>query len=184
MKSEITKERLEELINEGKSMRQIQKALKCAYLTVQRHLEKHGLKTKRASKSRFCKFCNTPLTGHRQHFCGDNCKFKYYYHNKTNKTVIAKCHQATEIAFQRKVMLVNRLGGKCSKCGYNKNLGALTFHHKDITTKSFGISGRGLSNKPIDEIIEEVDKCILLCHNCHMELHYPHLTDWNIKKEQ
>jgi hypothetical protein len=30
----------------------------------------------------------------------------------------------------------------------------------------------------MEELKEEAEKCILLCHNCHMELHYPHLNDW------
>lgn len=67
-------------------------------------------------------------------------------------------------------------GGCCSKCGYSKCLAALQFHHIDPKNKKFGITAalRGSRNKfSRDEIMEEVKKCILLCANCHFELHYP-----------
>lgn len=68
-----------------------------------------------------------------------------------------------------KKMLVDRLGGKCQKCGYNSCIRALEFHHKDPTQKDFGISKTITKN--IDVLLSEVDKCILLCSNCHAEEH-------------
>jgi len=65
--------------------------------------------------------------------------------------------------------LVEYKGGKCVRCGYNKNVKALQFHHIDKTTKLFSISsGHCRSWK---SQIAEVDKCILLCANCHAEEH-------------
>ena len=61
-------------------------------------------------------------------------------------------------------------GGKCVICGYNKCLRALVFHHLDPKTKSFGISERGFT-RSWDSIKAELDKCVMLCSNCHMELH-------------
>ena len=63
------------------------------------------------------------------------------------------------------------MGGCCSICGYNKNLSALEFHHLDMTQKDFTISNSTTTN--IEKIREEVSKCILVCANCHRELHYP-----------
>ena len=70
----------------------------------------------------------------------------------------------------RKAILVESKGGCCQKCGYNKFLRALTFHHRDPKLKSFGLSINNLWSKPWDKIREEVDKCDLLCSNCHIEL--------------
>lgn len=61
-------------------------------------------------------------------------------------------------------------GGKCIICGYRKYSGALDFHHKDSSKKDFGLSMNGLTHS-WDKIKKEVDKCVLLCANCHREVH-------------
>lgn len=65
--------------------------------------------------------------------------------------------------------LVKLHGGACTCCGYDKCLAALDFHHTDPTAKSFTI--RSFRNKTEKELMEECKKCILLCSNCHRELH-------------
>lgn len=69
---------------------------------------------------------------------------------------------------RKKIELVNYKGGKCEKCGYNKCFEALEFHHKDPKQKDFNISSNSYSFKKMKE---EVDKCNLLCSNCHREEH-------------
>ena len=61
-------------------------------------------------------------------------------------------------------------GGKCQICGYDKCSRALSFHHVDPKEKAFGISVRGLT-RSWEKIKTEIDKCVLLCANCHMEVH-------------
>lgn len=61
-------------------------------------------------------------------------------------------------------------GGKCIVCGYNKSQRALSFHHVDPKKKSFTLSERGLT-RSWELIKKEIDKCVLLCANCHMEIH-------------
>jgi hypothetical protein len=68
----------------------------------------------------------------------------------------------------KKVELVEYKGGKCEKCGYNKCIEALEFHHKDPTQKDFNISSHSYSSKRMKD---EADKCLLLCANCHREEH-------------
>lgn len=60
----------------------------------------------------------------------------------------------------------------CSICGYNKCLEALDFHHKDNEDKDFAISLMVKTNRPMKKVIEELAKCIVLCANCHRELHW------------
>ena len=60
-------------------------------------------------------------------------------------------------------------------CGYNTNLAALTFHHVDSNEKNFKLDMRSLSNRKLEVVRAEVEKCILVCQNCHAELHNPHL---------
>lgn len=73
----------------------------------------------------------------------------------------------------RKLRFVKQRGGKCSKCGYAKNLSALAFHH--LHNKDFQLDARAFSNRKIEPILDELAKCVLLCNNCHAELHNPEL---------
>ncbi len=61
-------------------------------------------------------------------------------------------------------------GGKCAVCGYAKCSRALSFHHLDPKKKDFGVAAKGLT-RSWEKIKNEIDKCILLCANCHMEIH-------------
>jgi DNA-binding CsgD family transcriptional regulator len=70
---------------------------------------------------------------------------------------------------QVKIKLVEYKGGKCEKCGYDKCTDALEFHHLDPNEKDFTISGKSWS---FDRLKKEVEKCILVCSNCHKEIHY------------
>lgn len=67
-------------------------------------------------------------------------------------------------------MAVKYKGAKCSNCGYDKCYEALEFHHLNSDGKDFGISNKGYT-RSWARIKEELDKCILLCANCHREVH-------------
>lgn len=58
---------------------------------------------------------------------------------------------------------------KCGICGYNKTVLALDFHHINPNDKKFGISTWKI--KKWDRVVEEAKKCVLLCSNCHREIH-------------
>lgn len=68
---------------------------------------------------------------------------------------------------KRKEKCVQYLGGKCNKCGYNKCNRALTFHHKDRQLKEYSIGQ--IMDYSWEIRKKELDKCELLCFNCHME---------------
>jgi len=59
-------------------------------------------------------------------------------------------------------------GGKCSICGYSKCSGALEFHHINPQDKEV----KYFHGRKLESIKAELDKCILVCANCHRELHY------------
>jgi 5-methylcytosine-specific restriction endonuclease McrA len=71
---------------------------------------------------------------------------------------------------KRKKNLVQLAGGKCQICGYDKTVEALHFHHINPKEKNFGISAAGIT-RSLKEQKSEIQKCILLCANCHIELH-------------
>jgi len=70
----------------------------------------------------------------------------------------------------RKDILIEKSGGKCIKCGYNKCKRALVFHHRDRTTKIFGLDLHNLWSQSLESIEQEFSKCDLLCANCHAEV--------------
>lgn len=68
-----------------------------------------------------------------------------------------------------KVMAIEYKGSKCQICGYDKYPGALELHHINKSDKSFGISDKEYT-RSWEKVREELDKCVLLCANCHREV--------------
>lgn len=103
-----------------------------------------------------------------------------------NKTFIAElprentrkyCHNCspstnnpTQKVAAMRAALIKQHGGCCEKCGYNKCQDALEFHHLDPSTKDMRIANFG-GAPSYERLMEEADKCILLCSNCHREEH-------------
>lgn len=91
-----------------------------------------------------------------------------YY--KSNKQVMIEQikKRKLERVKENKLRAIKMLGGKCQRCGYNKCIAALDFHHA-IEEKEFNIS-KYMETWSIIE--KEIEKCVLLCANCHREEHY------------
>lgn len=153
-----------DLINKNFSTYKIAKELKCSQTNIRHWLRKYKLKTDISNNIK-CEICNKKLQGNQRKFCSNKCKIKAHYNN-TNTY-----NRQTKIAQQRKQELVDSRGGGCEKCGYNKCLAALDFHHfKGI--KNFPLDSRKLSNTSMKRILEEFKNCKILCSNCHREEHY------------
>ena len=102
-----------------------------------------------------CIRCNTPLTGRQTKYCKKSCSTSDLIDKRRKK-------------FKKDA--VNYKGGKCERCGYNKCLGALDFHHLDPSKKEFILSAMYRYNWELT-VVPELDKCILVCKNCHTEIH-------------
>lgn len=119
----------------------------------------------------FCIVCGVEIKAPKRMYCSNNCKQKHHYLKiKENPNTF---HSQTVRGLRRKIKLIEMKGGGCEICGYNKNLSALEFHHTDPSLKDFNLDSRKLSNTTWNKILEESNKCILLCSNCHKELHNP-----------
>lgn len=89
--------------------------------------------------------------------------------DSTRKDNNTRKHQKTILRKNMKLQAIKLLGGKCSRCGYNKCVDALEFHHENPNEKEFKLgSGNTMSWK---DYKAEVKKCILVCSNCHKEIH-------------
>ena len=115
-----------------------------------------------------CLNCSVELKGNQRMYCSVKCKFSNFGSYKSQK----------KRRLKGKKDLVLMKGGCCEKCKYHKNLRALEFHHKNPKLKSFGISYTTIASKSWKRILEEIDKCQLLCSNCHREHHSPNLNNW------
>lgn len=89
-------------------------------------------------------------------FCCPQCKRKYFV-DKRRKDLKQKA--------------LDYKGGRCELCGYNKCQEALAFHHLKPKKKDFAISGDGFT-RSWERIRQELGKCILICANCHAEIHH------------
>jgi protein-arginine kinase activator protein McsA len=100
-----------------------------------------------------------------------NCKLchkKFKDYQKKGRSRCGSCN--TKIRrFRTKYAAIKLLGGKCQRCGWHGNQAALQFHHKNPDVKEFIIGS--VANKSWDSIKTEMQKCILLCANCHMIEH-------------
>jgi hypothetical protein len=88
--------------------------------------------------------------------------FHYYCKLCLNKKSIDKKRELKKKAVEYK-------GGKCIKCGYNRYVGALDFHHLNPSEKDFHITS--FKTYDWEKIKCELDKCELVCSNCHREIH-------------
>ena len=84
---------------------------------------------------------------------------------KNNSDAVKKWRNNT------KAKMVEAMGGKCQCCGYNTCNQSLAFHHIDPTIKDIGFGDTRANPKSWSRIIEELKKCVLVCHNCHSEIH-------------
>ncbi|MEY4334992.1 MAG: hypothetical protein RLZZ196_3742 [Bacteroidota bacterium] len=177
----MEKQKLIEYIELGFSISEISKLENRSNTTVRYWLNKFKLKTKNKSFkngylnkniSKIQKIDGIPI----QH-CSE-CKILLNNENgywRKNKSIwSSKCKQCTSKQDNRwrnnKQKAVEYKGGKCQHCGYNKCIDALEFHHTDPSTKNENFSNIKLKKWETQK--QELDKCILLCSNCHREVHY------------
>lgn len=97
-------------------------------------------------------------------------KSRKYCFNCSPIVIPPPIHDRKSERRQKKIALIEMLGGKCAKCGYNKSVTALSFHHKVTSEKKFDISN-GCLLKSWNALVIEARKCEILCLNCHAELH-------------
>lgn len=81
---------------------------------------------------------------------------------------------ASKTSNAKKLEIISSIKRKqcCVKCGYNKCVAALDYHHLDPNIKTESISKMVTQNKSKEDLLVEIEKCILLCSNCHREFHY------------
>jgi 5-methylcytosine-specific restriction endonuclease McrA len=101
------------------------------------------------------KTCNNVVEGRKDKiYCSQSCK---------NKGSVTRYRR------ELKTKSVEYKGGSCQICGYKKCESSLHFHHLDPTEKDFSFSKKKSLGWSV--VKEELDKCVLVCSNCHGEIH-------------
>ncbi|MFA7219305.1 MAG: hypothetical protein WC119_02215 [Synergistaceae bacterium] len=77
---------------------------------------------------------------------------------------------------------VELLGGKCVSCGC-KNIVVLEFHHEKEKDSSISDMLRKSNKTSMEKFKKEILKCVILCRNCHQELHHKISQNYQHKKE-
>lgn len=131
-------------------------------------------------EKKYCIICGKELQGSQRRYCSNTCKQKG--HREDEKKNPNTTFSQTIRGMRRKLKLIEEMGGKCEICGYDKNISALEFHHKDPTQKDFQLDIRKMANTKWETLVEEAKKCSLLCANCHREIHHPEMTKDEINK--
>ena len=150
------KHRLKKYILAGKSTKELAIIYECSKATISEAKKRLGYLTKilkpndRTNRKALgitnCQICN----------------------KKSNLRTCTRCANKI-IKISRKKILIEQLGGKCQKCGYDKYQNVLDFHHIDPLNKKYSI---GEINNDFAMLLKEVKKCQLLCTRCHREIHY------------
>lgn len=162
----MDEEKLERLVEDRLTIRQIAVELETSFTNVRYWLKKYGLKTYNGPHGK------KPVNYTRNRRCGTcgETDPEKFYGDKAN--ACASCHNDYTIkkGREKRLKAIALLGGKCTHCGFDLYSGALDFHHVDASTKDVAFSSwRNWSWK---RIAVELEKCILLCKNCHAMEHH------------
>lgn len=112
-----------------------------------------------------CVWCDNFLDSRRVKYCSKKCKSE-----EANSRLKAITRENTKIKARKiKTELISKKGGGCKLCGYNKNIKALSFHH--LNDKKFELTQTNIIKFNKKTIIDEANKCVVLCLNCHQEIH-------------
>jgi hypothetical protein len=146
-------------------------ALGCCPQTVLNSLRRHGLSIPPNVRQ--------PRATPRCSRCGETDESKFDKRTKTSKcwwSWCTTCRQAIVREQGRNVKrrIVEILGKKCCLCGFSDYISALDVHHANPAKKEFSVAS--LRRRKWPTVLKEIEKCVLLCANCHRAHHHDELA--------
>lgn len=178
----MLKEQILKLREDGISYRQIAKKLNCALSTISYHCKRWSLNDIGLRKNNNISDIKNDIKNYcKEHTIEEAANFfdisktsvKKYKDKKYKLTDIEKKKRQKIYLKSYREKLKDRCveykGGKCIICGYNKCNRSLDFHHRNPEEKDFGIGSSKVINW--EQIKIELNKCDLVCKNCHGEIH-------------
>jgi hypothetical protein len=128
----------------------------------------NAIKLREYATSSFCAGCKKELPIELFYAC-------------SSRKIQSNCKICTKIRIRErcrkfKLLCVEYKGGKCICCGYSKSICALDFHHRNKEEKDFLLST--VKSIILSDVIKgELNKCDLVCSNCHREIHEKEMDD-------
>ena len=166
------KEEIYNLIQSGDSIRTISKKLNMGYSTVRYWIGKY--KIQNHNKSKDIEVCSKRCPR-----CRELKNISLFYESIRNgKKRYGYCKDCSnEYATQRminvKKNMIEYKGGSCERCGITikeSNYFIFDFHH--INTKEKDPNFKRIKFQKWESIKKELNKCMLVCSNCHRTIHY------------
>lgn len=180
---------LKNYLDRNFSLREIAKESKKCLGSIRYWLKKHDLKPNFKNFKSGYEYESSIIDDHRVcPSCKNNKHVNEYYSRRKNNCsgYCRDCVARDTIQRGRKLKLecIKYKGGKCIKCGYKKCPAALDFHHRNPKEKDFSLCKKYGCRKINERIKKELDKCDLVCANCHREIHFKQSTKkWKAKKQ-
>lgn len=164
-RQQMNKAVLEPLIQQGLSLRMIAKIIDTSPTNARYWIRKYGLELQQKP---FGKGFIPKKASYRCGQCGETDGSKFYGHKRK---VCGACHNAYNIrqGQLRRLRAINELGGRCLICGFDRYSCSLDIHHRDAKAKAPNF--RSMRGWSWERILVELQKCILLCKNCHAAIH-------------
>ena len=170
----MEKEILQNYLEEGYSLNQVSKLTGKSLTSVRYWKDKYSLKSSyktfkeqekiQYGETRFCSRCKKDVKTENFHQRRGRLNSATYCKPCTSEQTIERMRKL-------KLQMIDYKGGCCQRCGYDKYQGALEFHHLNPKEKDFNPSQ--LKRYTFDDKTKfELDKCILVCANCHREIHH------------
>jgi transposase len=167
---------LKTMVDSDYSQREMADKLNLSQSTVRYWLKKYNLKTKKEQFNRG----NSTISAEGKKFCsqcGQTKDITDFYKRSGRKDGAGYCKNCsnkyhTERVKRVKIKMINYKGGKCNDCGLeliHSHYAVFDFHHLDPKTKD--INFNRIKYQKWETIQKEIDKCVLLCSNCHRIRH-------------
>lgn len=164
----LPRELYAELIAQDLTVRQIAEVVDRSPTTVAYWMRRYGLRTTPAARQHAARTV-TPRERFEARCTRHGVTSFVKEGDGTTSCLRCRTDAVSEWRRRTKRRLVERAGGACELCGYDRCVAALQFHHRDPQAKEFALGSRGLS-RSWAVLTAEADKCALLCANCHAEV--------------
>lgn len=174
----MNKEELENLLNEGKSTYEIAAMIgHKSNSTVRMLMKRYGLKSKAKAGQKTTRNSSVDVDGKlqcvrcRESFTADNF-IKRKDRDNTYHSYCKACmnKDVSGRYVNLKSKLIKIMGDKCSRCDKSYSLSVYSFHHTEPEHKDFNLGDKRYNS--VESVMKELDKCILVCQNCHAEIHH------------
>lgn len=151
----MTKADLQRHIDEKRTVREISALTQTSISTIRYWYTHHHLRPYSPTSTHQCK-------------CGEISPTNFYGKNKSECKTCANRRSNTRIKSQ-KLRAITHMGGSCTRCGYDASPSALEFHHTIPAEKEYAWDE--MRKMSWHKVLLELEKCILVCANCHREIH-------------